>query len=269
MDDESPVPGSWGRVFQTLPNHGRRAVRTLRLGGLCVAALVPTLAVQGCRSAAPAGPDRIPNNWFGRASIAVAPAVNLSGSRDFDPNRVADLMAVELAYVRGIRVIPVSRVLGVLAAQGTTEIESPVHAAEVARWVGADAILVFAITEYDPYDPPRVGLTAQLFGADVRDSTGADGAGGASGAGNAALPVGGSEQVSVLAETQRIFDASHAAVTGEIQQFAKHRIADDSPYGWRKYVVTQEGFMEFCCHATVSALARRPALTALSSTQGP
>jgi hypothetical protein len=217
----------------------------------------------GCRSPAPVQPEYVPNNWFGHASIAVAPAVNLSGSRDFDPNRVADLMAVELGYVEGIRVIPVSRVLGVLAAQGAVGIASPAHAVEVAQWVGADAILIFAITEYDPYDPPRVGITAQLFGASSAkkptDATPPEG--------EREAPVGTTgaaerEATPVLAETQRVFDASHAAVIAEVQEFAKRRTADDSPYGWRKYVVAQQGFVEFCCHQTVTALARRPATTA-------
>jgi hypothetical protein len=187
----------------------------------------------------------------------VAPAINLSGSRDFDPNRVADLMAVELAYVPGIRVIPVSRVLGVLAAQGADGILSPAHAVEVAEWVGADAILVFAITEYDPYDPPRVGMTAQLFGAKAPEPASVP-------AGESAVSQAGTKvetRVPVLAETQRVFDAAHAAVIGEVQEFAKRRVADDSPYGWRKYVATQQGFVEFCCHKTVTALAQQPVVT--------
>ena len=58
------------------------------------------------------------NPTLGSMTVAVAPAVNLSGSEDFDPTRFADLMASELSYAEGISVIPVSRVLGVLGAQG-------------------------------------------------------------------------------------------------------------------------------------------------------
>ena len=35
---------------------------------------------------------------------------------------------------------------------------------QVRDQLGADAILVFAITEYRPYAPPIVGISAQLFG---------------------------------------------------------------------------------------------------------
>ena len=93
-------------------------------------------------------------------TIAVAPALNLSGAADFDPSRFADLMASELSYADGISVIPVSRVLGVLAAQELEKVESQAHAHELVRLLGADAILVFAVTEYDPYDPPSIAISA-------------------------------------------------------------------------------------------------------------
>jgi hypothetical protein len=257
MDDEPPVAGSCGPVFRAFT---AARWRTFRLDA--VIALLVSVGASGCRSTGPVQTDYVQNIWFGHVSIAVAPAVNLSGSRDFDPNRLADLMAVELGYVQGVRVIPVSRVLGVLAAQGTAEIRSAAQAVEVAQWVGADAILVFAVTEYDPYDPPRVGISAQLYGAKSQTDEAV------AGAEPASQPAAKSGNEPILAETQRVFDASHAGVVSEIQEFAKHRIADDSPYGWRKYVVTQEGFVEFCCHRTVAALARRPGVVEVAAVQG-
>jgi len=187
-------------------------------------------------------------------TIAVAPAINLSGSADFDPNRFADLMASELSFVEGVRVIPVSRVLGVLAAQHLERVESAVHAEQLARWVGADAILVFAVTEYDPYDPPIIGISAQLLGRGPRTGIELPG------------PVDPNKPivrenvppekagVHVLAESQRVYDASHERIVREIRLFARQRNADESPYGWRRYVVDQQGYMRFCCHATAYAL---------------
>ena len=45
------------------------------------------------------GPVVVANRDFGAMTIAVAPALNLSGAADFDPDRFADLMASELSYV--------------------------------------------------------------------------------------------------------------------------------------------------------------------------
>ncbi len=193
----------------------------------------------------------VPNPTLGAVTIAVAPAVNLSGSMDFDPNRFADLMAGELMHVERVSVIPVSRVLAVLSSQGTDRVHSPIHASEIAGMVGAEAILVFAVTEYDPYDPPSVALSVQLFAATPRapypgpldsDPAGSSQANGVAATGR------------VLAQTQRRVDASHADVVEEIRRYARQRSANNSPYGWRQYMVSQQHFIQFCCHAAIRGL---------------
>jgi hypothetical protein len=187
-------------------------------------------------------------------TIAVAPAINVSGSVDFDRNRFADLMASELGYAEGISVIPVSRVLGVLAEQGLDGVQSPSHALELVSLLGGDAILVFAVTEYDPYDPPSIGIAAQLYGTRPRER------------GRILDPIALSRQTRLagaspgplarrlLAQTETVFDADHEAVAAEVREFAARRGADDSPYGWRKYVVSQQHYIRFCCFATIRDL---------------
>ena len=216
--------------------------------------LFGSLVTSGCHYSRPVAEEYVPNRTIGRATIAVAPALNLSGSADFDPNRFADLMASELSYADGISVIPVSRVLGILAAGGYDRVESEAHAGDLVESLGADAILVFAVTEYDPYDPPSIGITAEIYGS--RPWIGMRMAGSIDPAKLISDELGPRERpsVQIVAETQRVFDAAHDAVIAEIRAFALGRDADDSPYGWRRYVVSQQGFIQFCCHATISAL---------------
>jgi hypothetical protein len=59
--------------------------------------------------------------------VAVAPALNFSGSPAFDPVKVADLMASELAGIPGVGVIGVSRVLAVMRDQGVEHGAMPNH----------------------------------------------------------------------------------------------------------------------------------------------
>lgn len=219
------------------------------IGLVAVAALLG-----GCRATGRTERVSVFAGTYGPMTIAVAPAVNLSGSSDFDPARFADLMASELGHAAGIRVIPVSRVLGVFAAQGVDSVQSVTHALELVTLLGADAILVFSVNEYDPFEPPSIGITAQLFGVEPRSG------------GGQLDPIeftrqttlgakrGGPRSRGLLAETQRVFDASHDSVVAEIREFASLRDADASPYGWRKYVVSQQAFIRFCCHATISEL---------------
>jgi len=222
----------------------------------CVLWPVCSMWTAGCGGSKRVTKIEIANPFLGTATIAVAPAVNVSGSTNFDANRFADLMASELSHADRVSVIPVSRVLGALAVQGKDRVDSPAHALETAELVGADAILVFAVTEYDPYDPPSIGITAQLFGRNPWPGFEAGGDD------NAESDAGGKRKDAtdrkptgrLLAETQRVFNASHADVVSDIQSFARQRDADESPYGWRRYVVSQQYYIRYCCYATIRAL---------------
>ena len=197
----------------------------------------------------------IPNATLGALTIAVAPALNFSGGRQFDANAIADLMASELSYVEGVKVIPVSRVLAVLARQGRQEIGSPSHALEVAETLGADAILVFAVTEYDPYQPPVVGIAAQLYG--FRH----DGALGGLDpilVSREARPFGFSPRVPAtvpLRQTERVFNAAHDPVVDAVKTYAAARHAGDEVMGWEKYLASQRHYLRYCCHAIIAELA--------------
>ncbi len=229
--------------------------RVSRWGWRAFALLAGTTVLFGCHGGKwVEQPASITNPALGPMTVAVAPALNMSGSVSFDPSRVADLMASELSYADGISVVPVSRVLGVLAAEGLRAVESPSHALELVDLLGVDAILVFAVTEYDPYDPPSIGISAQLYGTRSRpDSSPLD-------------PIALSRQARLtasdapvstqrlLAQTQRVFDASHGSIVADIREFARLRGADSSPYGWRKYVVSQQHYIRYCCHATIREL---------------
>jgi len=228
----------------------RRTGRGRHLPWRGVLALSVVLAA-GCsqwvdRPAEPVVPQAPPERM-----IAVAPALNFSGSSDFDPVRVADLFASELSAVPGVGVIGVNRVLAVLADQGTDRIQSPEHAVQVAERLGADAIVVFAITEYDPYTP-IVGLAAQVYGG-RKDERMLD-------------PVTTSRMARPFpvperrdpyrprAQTQRTFNGEHADVQREVRGYAQARAAGDSPYGWRRCLVSQEWFLRFCSHGVIRDL---------------
>jgi hypothetical protein len=200
---------------------------------------------------------QIRNPWLGPMRVAVAPALNFSGSADFDPYVVADLMASELAQVHGFEVLPVSRTLAVLSRQGASLVESPAHAQQVRAALGADAILVFAITEYDPYEPPIVGIAAQLYGSlpgerapridPVRIA-------------RSPTPVSGGlprPPHVPLAQTASVRNAAHQPVIREVQDYARARGGGDSPYGWRKYLVSQQSYLRFCCNAAIKELVQR------------
>ena len=193
-------------------------------------------------------------------TVAVAPALNFSGSSDFDPLKVADLMASELSSIQGIGVIGVTRVQAVLADQGFGQIQSPEHAVAVCDRLGADAILVFAVTEYDPYTPV-IGIAAKVYARGrAPESVGPDrsakpfAVAGAAGANGQA----GHESPRPWAQVQHVYNATHERVQKHVKEYADSRSEDKSPYGWRSYLVSQERFLRFCCFSVARELMELP-----------
>ena len=191
---------------------------------------------------------------FDEVRVAVAPALNHSGSAEFDPAKVGDLMASELSGLEGVKVVGVSRVLAVLAEQGDVRIRSPEHALEVCEKLGVDLILVFAVTEYDPYTPV-VGLAAQLYGPWKAD--GPQGGLDPVAASRAARPFPvpqGFGGTGPQAQVQRTFNAAHEAVQRDVQRYAHSRSANTGPLGWKRYLASQEAYLRYCCFSMAREL---------------
>ena len=90
--------------------------------------------------------------------VAVLPFADQTGGSTFDADEFANLFASELVRAGGVRVIRPAQI----RAAGE-EISTADDAIRIGRRVRADAVLACAITEYDPYDPPRVAVSAQYL----------------------------------------------------------------------------------------------------------
>ena len=228
------------------------AVNRTHAAGM-ISVLLALSASGGCGQSR-SSPVRIANSVLGPLTIAVAPALNFSGSSDFDRSAVADIMASELGSVVGVEVVPVSRVLAVLNEQGRDEIASPAHAQEVVDRLGTDAILVFAVTAYEPYDPPIVGITAQIYGARRRGANGGVDPVRLSREASAPAVETVSASFGPLAQAEEVFDASHGITEDRVKEFAERRDATGSPFAWRLYMKSQRHFVRYCCHQTLRTL---------------
>jgi hypothetical protein len=187
-------------------------------------------------------------------SVAIAPPINTSGCADVDMLKVADLMASELSTIPGIGVIGVNRVLAVLADQGLMQITSAEHALAVCDRLGADAIIVFAVTEYNPYTPV-VGIVAEIYGTQQADRVQMDPVA----ASRMARPFAVQPAAQALkpwAQVQKTFNAAHETVQQDVKNYAEERDAYKTPMGWKKYLASQECFLRYCCHSVARELVR-------------
>jgi hypothetical protein len=195
-------------------------------------------------------------------TVVVAPVLNLSNSNDWDPLKVTDWVASELQQFPGVTVIPVNRAAAALAQAGKTALRSPQDAVALADEFGADATLATAITEFNPYDPPIVGLVMQWY---ARSGEGAarisrsgtsqelDAVGGERLAAGAADP-SATARTTPSRQVQRVYNAAMCSTLNEVKEFARTRQGVESPYKWRVHLKSQELFTRYCCHDAIRSM---------------
>jgi len=186
--------------------------------------------------------------------LAVAPVLNLSGSLDFDPLKVTDLIASEFLSFEGIAVIPVNLALAELDRQGKQSIETAQDAVRLAQALGADATIVVAVTEYDPYPPPVVGLIMQWYSANPQSEQTVTELAGASDSSGGQRSLLSDQASGPLWQVQKVYDASDQEVVKDIRSFAARRDGHQSPYGWRRYIQSQTLYMRYASWATIRTM---------------
>ncbi|WP_347243829.1 hypothetical protein [Thermogutta sp.] len=96
--------------------------------------------------------------------VAVAPFFNLSTEPTLDGRQVAIAYYNELQEIPGFEVIPVGVVERAMTIHRIS-LNSAADARRLAQVLGADAVVVGAVTEYSPYYPPRCGLQVEWYAA--------------------------------------------------------------------------------------------------------
>lgn len=185
------------------------------------------------------------------------PVVNLSNGSDFDPLKVTDLVASELLSFPNVTVVPVNLTLATLTRIGKPRVETPQDAVLLARELGADGTVVCAVTEYRPYTPPVVGLVLQYYPA-AADRGALPSSFDPVAASRSARPtedeLAASREGAQVLQVQRVFNAADNDTVDEIEDFAHQRRGDQSPYAARKYVVSQELYLRFCCWSAIRTM---------------
>lgn len=104
----------------------------------------------------------VTNPVEGISTVAVVPFFNLSQEPTADGRRVAAAYFAELQKVPGFQVLPVGVAEQAIRDHGL-ELSDPADALALARLLEVDAVVIGAVTDYDPYYPPRIGLQVAWY----------------------------------------------------------------------------------------------------------
>jgi hypothetical protein len=231
--------------------------------------LFQAIAVAVCVTSLVAGCAEKPKPW-GREEVlwlrtpgtqvwAVAPAVNLSGQPGVDPLLQADLLFAQVQTIKGVSAIPVNRVVEVYSSLNLQNITSVEQAHLVCDLLGADALLVPSVTVFDPYNPPKLGASLQLFykpGAFER----ANDIDPRLLARQAALPPAQSlVRDGGFIQAVGMFDGTNGSVRDALLAYAAGRHDPVGPMGYREYLASMDRYCGFVYHTLLADLIDKAA----------
>ena len=209
--------------------------------------------------------DPLVSPYGDRRVWAVAPLLNESGSLGVDGARFADHLGRQLETASNIDTLPTNRVLAAMEQLELERVSSVRDALAIIELLDADALVVGTVTDYEVYDPPKIGLALELFvhprRMHYRQRLNVDGMMGA-----AVDPLleptpkrqGNRPQGSQPASTMSgFFDAADPFIRERLQRYAQGRGGDENPNAWRKYRISTDLFTEFVSYVAAWRLLKQ------------
>lgn len=236
-----------------------RAVLLATAASACVSAGCATTTSE--RTLTPPNVIVAPYDGTQEVLWAVVPLRNESGTTLIDGYEVTDQIILAIEEARGLRSVPLNRVIETMRALKMQSVRSPADALKLAEALGADGVLVGSVTAYDPYNPPKLGIALALYGR-----TGAM-------AGHAAdspdprviatspseyKPFPGSQFAErPLSVASEVLDAANHQVLMDVRTYAQGRHDDRSALSWEVYLASMERYTRFAAHHMVDRLVQQ------------
>jgi hypothetical protein len=135
----------------------------LRLASFCL-----LLALTGCSMILPdVSHQPVIHNPFPQLSrVAIAPFFNQSDEKTVDGRKFALAYYAELQTVPGFEVVPLGVVEEAIIAN-QIDLSDAGAARRLAQILGVDVVVIGAVTDYQPYYPPRCGLRVEWYTANA------------------------------------------------------------------------------------------------------
>jgi hypothetical protein len=230
-----------------------------------LAAVVVTATLCGCATTETLNPPDVlvaPYSAIqGDVLWAVAPLANESGVSFVDAQAVTDRIVHCIDEVRGLTCLPLNRTLAAMRGRGMRAVTSPEDARALANTLGVDALIVGTITDYDPYESPKIGIKLALFARNPGvPSLTAD---------PLQLQIGYSEidrrlasqfLTRPVATVSEHLDAANHEVQMELRRYATGRHDPKSARGWKSIMSSMDLYTQFAAFVAVSRLIEQERL---------
>ncbi len=213
-------------------------------------ALIGLWAFAGPSACKAAGKEAVESRdaVHGPRTVAVLPFAKEEGVHGADVDGFADIFASEWIKVAGTRVVRPRDM-----ARGLED------ALRLARGVKADAFVTVSVTGYDPYEPPRIGLSIQYFRVDARPmgDPEIDRLVQSASWRRGPLPMGRDHAGHWITSFDRVFDAHDGAVRERLAAYARAQEGRDTGFDReREFLAVQSRYMQFVSNQVILEILR-------------
>lgn len=191
----------------------------------------------------------------GEVLWGVVPLRNESGATVLDRYAISDKVVAAAEEIRGVRCMPLNRTIDAMRALKMNEVRTPQDLQTLRAELGVDALLIGAITAYDPYTP-TLGLNLALYakpgtlgqaGTKALDARTLS----ASPVENALPSDNGDRPLALVSEN---LDGKNHQVQMDVKNYAEGRTEALSALGWRRYLASMDLFSEFAASYVVGRM---------------
>ncbi len=233
----------------------------MRLSALSLLLGVTFLAVSGCRFTG----FYLNNPRNPLAGVRRVAVVAVEGRSSRDPVDLGEILASELVQFPGIEAVVRPAEVQSTARKNDLSLVDERSIRTLGRLSGADAVLVAELTEYNPYNPPRIAVAAQLFFTEpdaASDRTYID-----LSAQGRARPIAALDRTGLI-QIEKVYDGSQRETRDLAAAYARgHRIEDEAIDGADRVLWIPDLYFRFVSNCLVRDLfadyqARREAAKA-------
>ena len=178
--------------------------------------------------------------------VAVLPFTNLTSGSSFDGDEFGNILASELVKIAGVRVIRPAQIRAELQPGET--LTSINDALSTGRRTRADAVLVCAVTDYDPYEPPKVGISVQFLrvAAQPLSSQDIDRLMQSSSWKRGPLVMSRDKAGHGIAAFEEVYDSHEGRTRGDLAAYARKQTEGDSAFAHeREFLAVQSRYLQF------------------------
>jgi len=185
---------------------------------------------------------------------AVLPMRNESGTSLVDPIEMGDALVAAVEEVEGLRALAMNRTLAAMRQAEIETVSSPAEAQRLANLLGVDGLVVGTVTAYDPYSPPKLGMSLALFSRDgSRSDSGLDPQRLAAQPRPTEVP-GSSYRDPPTATYSAHLDAQSHAVLERVRLYAVGRHDPENALGWKRHLASMDLYTRFAAYEAVAGL---------------